>query len=269
MVPAAAAPPALAGAMFSPGIQRKIIGRATLELVVEDTAGVVTQIKQLMDVVGGYVANANLYRTTVNDKEYLQGTLNLRVPTVQMDAALTKLERLGQEARAQNFSREDVTDQYTDLDAQLRNLKATEDELRALLSEVRKKPNARPDDILAVHRNVTEIRGQIEQLQGRKNMLDNLIDLATIDVTLTPHIVAQPVVTPTPVPEKGWQPLTVARAASLDLVRTFQGFANVGIWLVIYFVPVVAMVCMPVALLYLLWRAVVSRWQRRSLVSGA
>lgn len=72
----------------------------------------------------------------------------------------------------------------------LRNLRATENEPRGMLTEVREKPNATPEDILAVDNRLTEIRGQIEQVQGRKNMLENLIGLSTIEVTLAPRRVA-------------------------------------------------------------------------------
>ena len=72
-----------------------------------------------------------------------------------------------------------MTDQYSDLDARLRNLRATEKELLALLTEVRERPNAKVEDILDVHRSLTQIRGEIETLQGRKNLLDNQIDFST------------------------------------------------------------------------------------------
>ncbi|MEX1103822.1 MAG: DUF4349 domain-containing protein, partial [Dehalococcoidia bacterium] len=41
-------------------------------------------------------------------------------------------------------------------------------------------------DILIVQDRLDGVRGQIEQIQGRLNALDDLADLATIDVTLTP-----------------------------------------------------------------------------------
>lgn len=260
---------ALAGQITTVGFQRKVIGRAALELVVEDAAAVVKEINQLMDVVGGYVANTNLVHNTYNGVETLQGTLSLRVPAEKLNDTLTKLEKLGVEARSQSLSREDVTDQYTDIDAQLRNLEATENELRELLAEVRKKPNARPDDILVVHRNMTDIRGQIDQLQGRKNMLNNLVGLSSIDVTLTPQVLTKPAPTPTPVPEESWQPMTVVRDASHNLVSTLQGLADVTIWLVVYFVPVLAIICILVALIYFGGRMVLAHWQRRSLNANA
>jgi len=261
---APAADLAVAGQVVPAGMQRKVIGRAAIELVVADAEAVVAQINQLMDTIGGYVANANLSRNNYNGAERLQGTLNLRIPTDQLDATLAQLEAMGIEARSKSINREDVTDQYTDIDAQLRNLKATENELRELLAEVRAKPNATPEDILIVHRSMTDIRSQIEQLQGRKNMLDNLIGMSTIDVTLTPELImSQPVI------EAGWRPVAVARSALRDLVGALQGFADAGIWLVLYFIPVVLMLCIPVAIVYFLARALMARWQRRSAASGA
>ena len=222
---------AQAGATDNAGFQRKIIGRASITLVVQDTQKAVDGINSLMAQVNGYVANANLYKSEHDGGAILEGTLTLRVPADQMERAMKQLESLALTVGSKSLSREDVTDQYTDVDAQLRNLTATETELRALLAEVRAKPAAKPDDILAVHQRITEIRGQIDQLQGRKNVLDNLISLATIDVTLTPDVLTQPVV------EAGWRPVAVVHSAVRTLVSTLQIVGTAAIWVAIYLLP--------------------------------
>ncbi|MFN8490163.1 MAG: DUF4349 domain-containing protein [Caldilineaceae bacterium] len=222
---------AQAGAADNAGFQRKIIGKASITLVVQDTQKAVDGINSLMTQVNGYVANANLYKSEHDGGAILEGTLTLRMPADQMDRAMKQLEGLALTVGSKNLSREDVTDQYTDVDAQLRNLTATETELRALLAEVRAKPDAKPDDILTVHQRITEIRGQIDQLQGRKNVLDNLISLATIDVTLTPDVLTQPVV------EAGWRPSAVVHSAVRTLVSTLQIVGTAAIWVAIYLLP--------------------------------
>lgn len=63
-------------------------------------------------------------------------------------------------------NRQDETGQHSDLDPQLRNLRAAEAELLALLTDVRKKPNAKAEDTLAVHRILAQIRGDLETLPG-------------------------------------------------------------------------------------------------------
>ncbi len=135
------------------------------------------------------------------------------------------------EVDARTMNREDVTDQYTDVDAQIRNLEATEQELIAMLEEVRERPNSTSEDIMAVYRTLTEVRGQIETLRGRKNMWDNLVALSTIDVTLTPDSANLPVV------EEGWRPAGVAREAQRALVSAVQVLGNVVIWLGIFVLP--------------------------------
>ncbi|MCB9162154.1 MAG: DUF4349 domain-containing protein [Caldilineaceae bacterium] len=179
--------------------------------------------------------------------------MTLRVPAAALDDVLAKLAALAVDVTSQSLTREDVTDQYTDLNAQLRNLEATEDELRTLLGEVRAKPGAKAEDILVVHRNLTEIRGQIEQVQGRKNMLDNLISLATIHLSLTPDVAEQPIV------EARWRPGVTVSAALRALVGALQSLGNLAIWLALYVVPILALVLLPV--IALIWIAV--RFLRR------
>jgi hypothetical protein len=134
----------------------------------------------------------------------------------------------------------------------LTNLEATEKELRALLAEVREKPNSTAEDIIAVHRRLTEIRGEIEQLQGRRNMLDNLISLATIQVELIPDALNQPVV------QEGWRAAVVVRAALRALVSTLQFLGEVAIWMVLFFLPLLLLILVPTGIL--VWA--LRRWMR-------
>ena len=234
-------------------LDRKIIGTASIDLVVADTNAAIPAVTQLAAAAGGYVADASFYDRSVGETSMPAGNMTLRVPAAALDDVLAKLAALAVDVTSQSLTREDVTDQYTDLNAQLRNLEATEDELRTLLGEVRAKPGAKAEDILAVHRNLTEIRGQIEQVQGRKNMLDNLISLATIHLSLTPDVAEQPIV------EARWRPGVTVSAALRALVGALQSLGNLAIWLALYVVPILALVLLPV--IALIWIAV--RFLRR------
>lgn len=240
---AASGEAASAGVPMSAAQPRQMIARASITLVVEDTERTVSTINQLMVEMGGYVSNANLYKSQYGESELLQGTMTLRVPAERTDEALARLEALAVSVRGKTLNREDVTDQYTDLQAQLRNLQATENELRELLAEVRAKPNARPEDILTVHQHLTNIRGQIEQVQGRRNMFDNLIALATIDVTLTPDPISRPLVI------EGWRAGVVLRSALSALVDALRGLATAAIWLVVYLLPLALIVALGIGLI--------------------
>jgi len=238
-------------------LARKVVARAAMNLVVDDTEQVVAQIQQMMNTVDGYVANANLYKSDYGNDTRLQGTLTLRVPSEQLEPVMAQLEALAFDVTNKTINREDVTDQYSDVEAQLRNLEATEIELREMLAEVRAKPNAKPEDILTVYNHLNSIRAQIEQLQGQKNLLNNLVALSTLDLTLLPNIVTLPVI------EEGWQPTGTARDALRELVDTLQELGNVAIWAGIYLLPVLLILFIAGAIGFLLLRAVWRRFVQR------
>jgi hypothetical protein len=232
---------------------RKIIARASVDLVVADTQAAVDEIGALMEEMGGYVSTSNLYRSTRGGSETLQGTITLRVPSENLEAALDALAELAVTVDSRSLNREDVTDQYSDVDAQIRNLEATEQELLAMLEEVRERPNSTSEDIMSVYRTLTEVRGEIETLRGRKNMWDNLISLSTIDVTLTPDSANLPVV------EEGWRPAGVAREAQRALVSAVQVLGNMVIWFGLFVLPLLILALIPLAIAIWLLRWVLRK----------
>jgi hypothetical protein len=235
---------------------RKIVARASLTLIVADTQTTVDSISALMDQVGGYVSTSNLYRSAGDSSKALQGTITLRVPSDQLEAALDALGKMAVEVDTRTINREDVTDQYTDVDAQIRNLEATEQELLAMLAEVRERPNSTSEDIMAVYRTLTDVRGQIETLRGRNNMWDNLISLSTIDVTLIPDSANLPVV------EEGWRPAGVARQAQRALVSAVQVLGNVVIWFGIFLLPLLLLALIPLVIVIWLLRWALRKWSK-------
>ena len=227
---------------------RKIIANANVSLVVSDTAAAVEGIETLASDVGGYLADVQLSKDRYGETEVLRGSLTLRVPAASLDdfdgAGCRRWPRM---LRNLNVSRQDVTDQYSDLDAQLRNLRATETELLALLTEVRQKPNAKVEDILAVHRSLMQIREEIETLQGRKNLLDNQIGFSTIWIELIPDSINRPIV------EEPWSANGPARNALRALVQTLQGLMTALIWVLLYLAPLLLVFLIPLAIL--IWLA--------------
>lgn len=236
-------------------LNRRLIARAMLDLVVQETAAAVAAIDQIMNEQGGFVSNSNFYGDA-SDPSNHYGSMTLRVPAENLDATLDAMAALALRVRTRSINREDITDQYTDIEAQLRTLHATEEELFAMLEEVRERPDATPEDILAVHTRLMEVRGQIEQVQGRKNMYDNLVALSTIDVSLMPDSSTAPVV------EEGWRPGAVLRDASRALVNTLRYLGDFVIWLLVYALPVLLLIALPFVLLFLIVRWFIRRSRR-------
>jgi len=223
--------------------ERMIVWTAQLSLVVKDAEGSLGHIKTIVTALDGYVADTRLWR----DDEQLRGSVTVRVPTESLDDALSKFKALAVRVEGESSNSQDVTEEYTDLGARLRNLEATEQELLELLTTVREK-TGKAEDILSVHRELTSIRGQIEQLKGRMQYLETTSSMAAITIDLIPDVLARPIAV------GGWQPSGTLANALRSLLKTVQFVADAAIWVVFYVLPVAAILLIPFVGVWLLWR---------------
>ncbi len=221
---------------------REVIRRASLQLHAADTRDAFERIVEMVEASGGFVANANVAPTN-GDDDAPAISLTLRVPADQLTNTMTAIKGTADDVLSETQSAEDVTEQFIDLEARLTNLQALEVELRALLTEVRAREDADPDEILRVFNEVSSVRGQIEQLQGKINYLSDLTALATLDVGITQTPAAAPLV------EDPWSPAEVARTALGKLVAGLQGVADWAINFAIYVLPILLIVVGPLTVL--------------------
>jgi hypothetical protein len=227
--------------------ERMVIHTVDLRLIVKDTQASLEAVQNLAGDLGGYVASSRTWHT----EEQLSASLTLRVPADQLNAALEKLRALALEVDSESISGEDVTQEYVDLEARLRNEEAYEKELLALLTETRER-TSRAEDILAVYERLTEVRGRIEQIKGRMQYLENMSAMATITVELIPSELMQPITV------AGWHPTGTARSAIRALINALQFFVDASIWIVLFGLPVLIIIALPFVVLWY-----VIRWVRR------
>ena len=223
--------------------ERMIVRMANMSLVVKDTEDSVAQIKDIVSSLDGYVVDMRLYR----EQDQLRGTVTVRVPAESLDEALARFRGLAVKVESESGSSQDVTEEYSDLGAQLRNLEATEAELLELLGTVRER-TGKAEDILAVHRELTQIRGQIEQLKGRMQYLERTAAMSAVTIELIPDVLA------TPITVGGWRPSETVSRAIRALLQTMRSLIDAAIWIVLYVLPVLIVVLIPFALVWFLWR---------------
>lgn len=223
--------------------ERMIVHTSQLSLVVEDAEESLSEIKAVVSALDGYVSDTRLWR----QDEQLRGSVTVRVPSESLDDALARFKDLSVRVEGESSSSQDVTEEYTDLGARLHNLEATEEELLELLTTVRERME-KAEDILAVHREVTSIRGQIEQLKGRMQYLENTSSMAAVTIELIPDVLVRPISV------AGWQPGGTLGNALRSLLRTLQLAADAAIWLVFYALPVAGILAIPFVAVWLVWR---------------
>jgi len=217
---------------------RMIVRRANVKIIVDDTSKVVDAITKSVEASGGYVSDSNIWR----EGELLRARLTMRVPADKLTGTLASIRGVAKRVDNETITSQEVTQEYVDLESQVRNLEATEAELRELL-KVARVNSKKATEVLEVHQQLTVIRGQIEQARGRMRYLSQIAAMSAITLDVVPDAIAQPVVEP------GWQPLVVAKDASRALVSLLQRLATAVIWFVIYLLPVLGMLALAIFIL--------------------
>jgi hypothetical protein len=197
------------------GLQRLVIKTADISLQVESARDAEASVRALVAQLGGYVVKVETSGTDDN----LTSRVTFRVPAARFDEALTGVQGLAKKVLSRTVAGDDVTEEFVDLESRLKNLEATRDRLQSFLDRANT-----VEDALKVNQSLSDIQGQIEQLKGRKQYLQQSAALSTITVSLAPVPAVAPIVA-----EEGWQPLAVARDALRELVSFGQGLATIAI----------------------------------------
>jgi hypothetical protein len=145
---------------------------------------------------------------------------------------------------------QDVSSDYIDSQSRLTNLKAEQLRLLTLVSHAQALT-----DVLAIDQRLTDVEGQIEQIDAHLNDLKSQTTFYNITVGLQP---AEVVVTP---PSSGGWSFGAIWQGALDAIKVVaQALATVAIWLLLFSVYIV-----PFALIFWLVRRM---WRARALKSA-
>ena len=167
--PAASSSP---GAAPVPGVPTRVVKHARIGLRIRGGAldAPLQAARDAAEAAGGYVEQTDQSRTSA--------TITVRVPSASYAEVLDRIEHLGR-VTGRSEQGDDVTAEYTDLDARLRNLRAQEAVLLDLMRQARSIP-----DTITVQQQLSGIQEQIEQLTGQQRVLDGQSSFATIAVDL-------------------------------------------------------------------------------------
>jgi uncharacterized protein DUF4349 len=217
----------------------KIVRTGTMELQVEDVPRAVSAGRETILQLGGYIGASS----TFNDGDEPVAEITYRIPVDRWEEALGALRSLNgltKKVVTEQTNAVEVTGQVIDLEARIRNLRASETALQAIAAKATK-----VSDVLEVQAQLTEVRGQIEQLTAALTDLGNRAALATLTVTYRVQLVAVEVA------QQDWDPTTVVDEASASMVDLLQSLASAGIWFAIVWLPI--LVVLAVLTLIVLW----------------
>jgi hypothetical protein len=210
-------------------IERLVISNAFLSMVVPDPSTSVNEIAALARELGGFVVSSNVFRTTFTELGVTadQASITIRVPSERMDEALETIKEGATEVRNENVTSDDVTQEFTDLESRLRNLQAAEEQLLDIMNNAEK-----TEDVLSVFNQLTQIRAEIEVIQGRIQYLSESARLSAISVDLIPDVAAQPLEI------GGWRPEGTVKEAFTALIQGLRFLGNAAIYVLICGLPI-------------------------------
>ncbi|MCA1685116.1 MAG: DUF4349 domain-containing protein [Planctomycetia bacterium] len=161
----------------TPSVSRKIIYNAQVTLVVESLNGFDAKLAALIKESDGYVSQTD---QSSQANAHRRASWTIRVPVERFDGFLAAVGRLG-ELQQSHIDSQDVTMEYHDLEARIANKQLEEKRLLKHLSD----STGKLEDILAVERELSRVRGEVEQMQGRTRYLGNLAAMSTVTLTVT------------------------------------------------------------------------------------
>lgn len=225
---------------------RKIIHTAVLDLIVVSVDDAVLRIDGLVEKAGGYVEKSELLETRPGQQS---AGLVLRVPQSDIGDIRNQIRQLAKRVESDKSEARDVTREFVDSEARLRNMKVEETQYLELMHR-----SGSTKDIIDITSRLSDVRGRIEQLTGELRYLSHQVEMSSITVTLATEYI--------PNDSLDWHPFRHARAAFHEMVESMTEYADFMVSFVL-FVPVLLLWSITViAGLILSWKILRWLWLR-------
>ena len=161
----------------------KVIKTAEIELEVPEGKfdAAFSKVATIAAGLGGFVSSSTSSQAGDGDGDedrQAAGSVVLRVPAEQFEAARSQLIALGQLQR-QQVKGDDVSAQLTDLEARLRNLRSQEEAMRLLMTKAKTL-----GETIEVQRQLGTVREQIEQLAAEQARVSDAVAMSTLTLHL-------------------------------------------------------------------------------------
>ncbi len=227
-------------------LERKLIRNAELGLTVTDVRAAAEQIRKITEAAGGDLDNLEI----TDSGGSLSATLVARVPASGLVTALTEYKKLAVRTDHEQISARDVTREFYDNQAHLRNLRAEEQQYLAIMKQAHT-----VSDILEVSQKLSDVRDRIERLQAQIQVMNHDIEMSAVQITLTQESDSR-------VLGIQWRPLYNAKTATHDLL------AGLGRWMdwiveVLITLPLILLWAVTIgAIVWIVWRLGRAVWRR-------
>lgn len=213
-------PPAPDGAGISDVDNRLIIKTGSFSIVASNVSEAANRITQFVEEKKGIIVSNQVYDMDTRPS----ASVVVRVPVQVFNEVISQIKGVG-EVRSESINGQDVTEEFVDLEAQLKNFRATETQFLEIMKRA-----TQIQDILAVQRELMNVRSSIESIEGRVKYLNESADYSTITVYLSSDSSSLPILDDS----DEWKLVGEIKEALRTLVEFGKEFVSVVIRIVIF-----------------------------------
>jgi len=189
---------------------RKLVRTSSIDLLVKSPSEAAEKIRSLTEQVGGFLVKSE----TNGAQDATNAALTIRVPVARFEEVRATIRKLGLRVESEQLEAEDVTRQYVDQEARLRNLRAQETQYLAILKQAKT-----VKDTLDVSEKLNTVRGEIEQQQAEFAALSRQVETVAITISLHSQAEAQ-------VFGLHWRPLYEIKLAMMQGLEGLADYAT-------------------------------------------
>jgi len=158
------------------------IQNGAMDLVVSRPSEVLERIRQLADAATGFTVTSESRGADENQS----ASVTIRVPQLKFKEVHEAIRKMGIRVDGEHFEAQDLTKQYVDQAARLRNLRAQEAQYLGILKQAK---NVK--DTLEVSDKLNSVRGEIERQQAEFEALSKQVEAVALTISLRAEEEAQ------------------------------------------------------------------------------
>jgi Domain of unknown function (DUF4349) len=155
---------------------RKLVRTGAMDLIVSNPTEAAEKIRRLAENSGGFLVSSRVG----GEQEAAGAEVVVRVPTARFEEVRGEIRKLGLRVESDRLEAQDVTRDYVDREARLRNLRAQERQYLTILKHA-----ATVKDTLEVTDKLDGVRSEIDQQQAEFEALSKQVENVALTVTLS------------------------------------------------------------------------------------
>ena len=197
---------------------RKLVRTGSMDLVVKNPSEAAEKIRQLADRMGGFLQSSQV----TGGSNSVSASVTIRVPATRLEEARSEIRKLGLRVEADRLEAQDVTKDYVDREARLRNLRAQEAQYLGILKQAKT-----VKDTLQVSDKLNDVRSEIEQQQAEFEALSKQVEMVALSVSVRAEADVQAF-------GLRWRPLYQLKLAAREGMQSLADYATAMTSLVFY-----------------------------------